>query len=105
MAREPSPEYVIAADRHRNGISGDTFYVGIILDTNTLEDGSEVEVKRLVVYFPQGDCSVAVLNVEDIAKGNIWMFPDSSRPGTGFAAFRGDHFLLWAELIKSLVKV
>lgn len=80
MARE-----ITAADFHRNGISGDGFYVGIFTD----DDGS----RKLVVSFPDiGQCAVAVLDLDEAAKGNIYMHPHHDKDGTGGNAWRGDNY-------------
>lgn len=85
-----------AVDYHRNGISGDGFYVGIYRD----KDGS----RKLITYFPDlGQCAVAVLDLDMAAAGNVYMHPQDGVPGTGGNAWRGDHYHEAAEDMVRLV--
>lgn len=73
---------VEAADYHRNGISGMGFHVAIIND--------EDKGRMLVIDFPDDNGYTAVLNLDKASKGNIYMYPEPGKPGTGGNAWRGD---------------
>jgi hypothetical protein len=90
------PSRFIAVDYHRNGVSGDPFVVGLYDDPG----GG----RKLIIYFPGGDCSVAVLDVDEAVRGNVYMHPvqkDGQRvDGTGGNAWRGDHYADVAEAMR-----
>lgn len=89
---------VEAVDHHRNGITGYPFTVAIVHNA----DG-----RLLVIDFggtpdkgekknPTADSCIAVLNLDEAAKGNIFMHPQVNEdgtevPDTGYNAFRGDN--------------
>lgn len=68
-----------ALDSHRNGISGEGFYV--VLFDWTDEDGTRRHMQA-VVFDERGYC--AVFDVDELAKGNIAFAQGNS--------WRGDHF-------------
>lgn len=76
-------------DWHRNGVSGQGFYVGIV---NDAEEG-----RMLVIDFGSDDSEanqhrtcVAVLNLDKAAAGNIYMHPRENVKDSGGNAWRGD---------------
>lgn len=85
-----------AVDFHRNGVMGYPFIVAIVhnadgrmlvIDFGGSDEGEEVD--------PTADTCIAVLNLDEAAKGNIFMRPQMSEdgsevPGTGYNAHRGD---------------
>ena len=86
-------------DWHRNGISGQGFYVAIVDDP---EGG-----RMLVIDFGSDDeeCDehrncVAVLNIDKAAEGNIYMHPQAGVDNSGGNAWRGDR--IGAEYIPSI---
>lgn len=79
---EITQDMILAADYHRNGVSGRGFYVGIIRD----EDGS----RKLIIDFPGNECRTAVLDLDKAAEGNIFTHPTDGHPGGN--AWRGDHY-------------
>lgn len=85
---------VLATDYHRNGVGGAGFRVSIVQDPENgrmvvidfsyaygTEDGEEMEQ-------PYG--YTAVLNLDEAAKGNIYMHPEDGVPKSGGNAWRGD---------------
>jgi uncharacterized protein YxjI len=89
---------VLEADYHRNGVSGDGFYIGIVEETL---DGATS--RKLVTYFPEvGQCAISVVELDKAAEGNIYMHPTNSQPGGN--AWRGDYYLEHAEAIKAEVE-
>ena len=83
---------IIAAAYHRNGGSGEGFFVGLVLwDERTM----------MVTYFPgHADPHVAVIDVAQAVAGNIYMHPEGAQAGGN--AWRGDHWVHVAEAIKEL---
>lgn len=80
---------VVEADRHRNGVAGEPFYVGI------LDEGRDG--RKLVVAFPDGgdevtfrNCRIAVLDLDKASQGNIYMNAVGAHEGGN--AWRGDHY-------------
>ena len=82
---------IIAADYHRNGISGTGFYVGLV---------EEKGRRMLVITFNGEPECTAVLDVDQAAAGNIYMHPAEGQPGGN--AWRGDHY---ADLAPELAQV
>ena len=85
---------VVETDFHRNGICGEGFRVSIVEDG---EHGRMLVVdfnpdfeRGKVENYDQTYGYTAVLNLDKAAEGNIYMFPDNRRPGTGNNAWRGD---------------
>ena len=76
---------IVEADSHRNGISGVPFYVGIV---------NAPEGRMLIITFsgdePGDDAYTAVLDLDEAARGNIYMFPHNGRGGGN--AWRGNQF-------------
>lgn len=85
---------VIETAYHRNGVGAVGFRVSIVQDP---EHG-----RMLVIDFcheygtPEWEEMereygyTAVLNLDEAAKGNIYMFPEPGKPDTGWNAWRGD---------------
>lgn len=81
---------VLATDYHRNGVGGEGFRVSIVQDD---EYG-----RMLVVDFSYAHGTdegakygyTAVLNLDEAARGNIYMFPEIDIPNSGGNAWRGD---------------
>jgi hypothetical protein len=72
------------ADYHRNGGSGTGFYVGIF----------EYDGRRMLgITFDDDERAVAVLDLDEAARGNIYMHPSPGKQNTGGNAWRGDHFM------------
>lgn len=75
---------IIAADYHRNGVSGVPFHIAIVED-----DGR----RMLVVSFnDDDDCYTAAVDLDVAAAGNIYMHPVPGVPGSGGNAWRGDTY-------------
>lgn len=93
---------VVQASYHRNGVGGAGFIVALV---DTLLNGETEPSRFLLTWFPtyddQGERStgyqenVAVVLVDEVAKGNVAMFPvhdpatGEPVPGTGGNAWRG----------------
>lgn len=90
---------VLAADHHRNGVGGDSFYVGIV---RTEVDG---RMRRMLIvdFGAIGQCPIAVLDLDEADRGNIYMYPPEGESGGG-NAWRGDHFTQQARLVRELVQ-
>lgn len=91
---------ILSADYHRNGISGEPFYVGIIADHDNDDR------RMLVTWFPElsGNARhVAVLDLDLAATGNVYMHPDPDQPHSGGNAWRGDHFEEAARALPAFV--
>jgi hypothetical protein len=104
---------ILAADYHRNGIGGAGFYVAIVETTD--DEGTR---RFLCVDFsgePDPDYPeshdpgrFAVLRVDQVAAGNIGMFPlthpDSGQliEGTGGAAYRGADY--WGNDLRAAIR-
>ena len=78
-----------AVDWHRNGVAGSGFYVGIVKDP--------IEGRMLVIDFGSDDpeandyeTCVAVLNLDEAARGNIFMHARPEVENSGGNAWRGD---------------
>lgn len=93
---------VLQADYHRNGVSGEGFYVGIVADD---------EGDKLLIHFPEYDkggelarfqSRIAVLDLAQAAEGNIYMHPVGDQPGGN--AWRGDHYVHHAEAVRDAVE-
>lgn len=94
---------VVQASYHRNGVGGAGFIVALI---DTLHDGENDSRRFLLTWFPEYDEAtgerksthtetVAVVAVDEVAKGNVAMYPVHDPvtgevvPGTGGNAWRG----------------
>lgn len=92
---------VVQASYHRNGIGGAGFYVALI---DSLLDNATEPRRFLLTWFPTHDYegerttgyqeNVAVVAVDEVAKGNIAMHPLVAKDGTlisgtGGNAWRG----------------
>lgn len=93
---------VVEADHHRNGVSGEGFYVGVVAEAN--------ESHKLVTWFPEYDedgeliqwqTRIAVLDLDKAATGNIYMHPEGEHEGNN--AWRGDHYGAEARALKDVV--
>lgn len=90
MRKRESVE-ILEADYHRNGVSGEGFYVGILKEGDT---------RKLVICFDAPE-TTAVLDLDKAASGNIYMYPPAGREqeGLGGNAWRGD---LYSDLREDL---
>ena len=86
---------ILEADNRRNGISGVGFYVGIVKDDKNGD-------RKLVISFEDdSECYTAVLDVDEAANGNVYMFPEGEHRGGN--AWRGDHYAPLREDMKRIV--
>lgn len=70
---------VIAADYHRNGIAGAGFFVGIVQDASA----DTAERRMLIIQFEEDPALTAVIDLDEAAQGNIYMFPRVFRDESG----------------------
>jgi hypothetical protein len=90
------------ADYHRNGVGGAPFYVGLVK--------SDGEQYLVIDMRPEegADGEVAVLNMAQLRAGNIGMYPVCTPDGVeiegqGGAAYRGDHWIDAADMMREWV--